>query len=98
MISGEVDRGRGQVQFWALGVQRDSHKQEHVQKRRGADRPLGMSRSMGSPERARGAAAHPEGQKGQGGGRGACEAARCPGPGGVHRVVPRGPKRGWKVG
>lgn len=53
---------------------------------------------MGSPERARGAAAHPKGQKGQSRGRGACEAARCPGPGGVHRAVPRGPKRGWKVG
>lgn len=98
MISGEVDRGRGQVRFWVLGVQRDGHKQEHVQKWRRADRPLGMSRSMGSPERARWAAAHPEGQKGQGGGWGAREAARCPGPGGVHRAVPRGPKGGWKVG
>ena len=62
MVKG-LDQGRGQVRFWALGVQRDGHKQEHVQKWLRADRPLGMSR-VGSPERAQVGSRPPRGAEG----------------------------------
>ena len=47
-----LDCGRRQVQFWALGVHRDSHTQERVQKWLWVDRPPGDERRVWSPERA----------------------------------------------
>lgn len=62
MVKG-LDRGRGQVWFLALGVQRDGHKQEHVQKWRRVDRPLGVS-TVGSPERTQVGSRPPQGAEG----------------------------------